>query len=217
MEQTFVGNITADPEVRTVGQHTVANFTIAVTSRGKAKDSDEWVDEGTGFIRCAAWNHLANAVAANFRKGHPVIVMGRLKFKDWTSQDGNKSGTSMELEVLEMGPSIRFHDVQIAKRGPGGGGGGGAASHYGQPAQSAAAAYGQQPAQQQQPAQPWGQQQQQQQQTGWGQQPPAPQQQQQAAPPAQQQPAQQQAWGNQQGQTQWANPGANFDDAEAPF
>lgn len=207
--QTFAGNVTADPEFRQNRDSRVANFTIAVSSRKLDKDTNQWVDEGTGFIRCAAWNGLADAVMANLRKGSPVIVEGPLRFREWVSKDGNNSGTAMELDVKELGISLRFHDVQAVKRtGQGGGGGGAAASHYGQPAQSAASAYGQQPQQD-----PWGQAPANQ--APWGQQPV----QQQAAPPAQQQPPQQQqqAWGNTQAQTGWANPGANFDDAEAPF
>lgn len=223
MRITIEGNITADPEARQVGDATVANFTVAVTST--KKDGDAWVDKGTGFFSCAAWRRLAPAVMNNLRKGSRVIVTGDLSFRDWTGREGN-TGTAMELEVIEVGPSLRFHDAQVVKRTNNASAGGGAASHYGG-GQSAAAAYGQQPAQQQPQQQgygqqtqqdPWGNQQQPQGQQAWGNQ----QAQQQWAnpgqqPPAQAGPPQQQAAQPQQAANGWTNPGANFDDVNAPF
>lgn len=192
---TIEGNVTGDPRVHTFNDgKRVANFTVACNT-SKKNQQGGWDEIGSQFFDCAAPDHLVDAVMNNIRKGVPVIVSGRLDFRDYTTREGVQ-GKAMEVRVDNLGYSLRFHDVQGGKRqrGAAPGGAGSAASHYGQP-QTAAATYGQQPAQQApaygQPAQPQGQ-------AAWNPAPAAPAAQ---APqqPAAQQPAQGDPWNNQPG------------------
>ena len=115
---TVTGNLTADPELRfTPGGHPVANFTVASTPRTFDKQTNEWVDGDPLFIRCSAWRTLANNVAASLAKGHRVTVVGDLRVRQYDREDGSK-GTSVEMSVDEVGPSLRYATATVAKNVP---------------------------------------------------------------------------------------------------
>lgn len=167
---TVVGNLTADPELKfTNSGVALASFTIASTPRTFDKQSNEWKDGEALFLRCSVWREFAEHVASSLTKGARVIAKGNLRQRSYETREGERR-TSFELDVDEIGPSLRYATAQVTRsqsRGSVGGfngGGGGGAN------QSA-------PAQQQQ--QPWGQ--------------------------------------STTSSDSWANPGASFDDTEAPF
>ncbi|EFQ84523.1 single-strand binding family protein [Aeromicrobium marinum DSM 15272] len=122
---TLVGNLTDDPELKfTPSGAPVANFTVASTARTFDKQTNEWKDGDAMFIRCAAWRQLAENVAESLTKGQRVVVTGALKVRNFERQDGSK-GTSVEMNVDEIGPSLRYATAKVtrASRGDGGGGG----------------------------------------------------------------------------------------------
>jgi len=122
---TVVGNLTADPELRyTNSGNAVANFTVASTPRQFDKQSGEWKDGEALFLRCNLWRQTAENVAESLAKGARVIVQGRLKQRSFETKDGEKR-TVVELEVDEIGPSLRYATAKVNKAGRGGGGGGG--------------------------------------------------------------------------------------------
>ena len=124
---TLIGNLTADPELRfTPSGAAVANFTVASTPRAFDRQSNEWKDGETLFMRCSVWRDAAENVAESLQRGSRVIVTGRLKSRSYDTKEGEKR-TVMELEVDELGPSLRYATTKINKttRGGGGGGGGG--------------------------------------------------------------------------------------------
>jgi single-strand DNA-binding protein len=124
---TLVGNLTDDPELKfTPSGAAVANFTVASTPRTFDRQTNEWKDGDALFIRCAAWRQLAENVAESLQKGQQVIVTGALKVRNYERQDGSK-GTSVEMNVDEIGPSLRFATAKVTRvnRSGGGGGGGG--------------------------------------------------------------------------------------------
>ncbi len=128
---TLVGNLTNDPELKfTPSGAAVANFTVASTPRTFDRQTNEWKDGDALFIRCDAWRQLAENVASSLQKGQRVIVTGALKIRNYERQDGSK-GTSVEMTVDEIGPSLRFATAQVtrASRGDGGGGGGNQAAN----------------------------------------------------------------------------------------
>ncbi len=123
---TLVGNLTRDPELRfTPAGAAVADFTVASTARTFDRQTNEWKDGDTLFIRCSAWRQLAENVAGSLTKGTRVIVTGALKVREYERTDGGR-GTSVEMTVEEVGPSLRNATVQVqrAQRSGGGGGGG---------------------------------------------------------------------------------------------
>ena len=140
---TVIGNLTDDPELKfTPSGAPVANFTVASTPRTFDKQTNEWKDGDALFLRCAAWRQLAENVAESLTKGQRVIVTGALRVRQYERQDGSK-GTSVEMNVDEVGPSLRFATAKVTKAtrsGTSGGGGGGSA--WDQPAQPAAQASG---------------------------------------------------------------------------
>jgi single-strand DNA-binding protein len=128
---TLVGNITDDPELRfTPSGAAVANFTVAVNRRYKNQDG-QWEDKLDGFFRCNCWRDMAENVAESLKKGSRVVVVGRLQQRSWDDQDGNKR-SSFEIQVDEVGPSLRWASASITKSqrsgaapaASGGGGGG---------------------------------------------------------------------------------------------
>ena len=122
---TVVGNLTADPELRyTNSGNAVANFTVASTPRQFDKQSGEWKDGEALFLRCNLWRQTAENVAESLAKGARVIVQGRLKQRSFETKDGEKR-TVVELEVDEIGPSLRYATAKVNKVSRGGGGGGG--------------------------------------------------------------------------------------------
>ena len=122
---TVVGNLTGDPELKfTPSGAAVANFTVASTARTFDKQTNEWKDGEALFIRCDAWRQLAENVAESLQKGQRVVVTGALKVRNFERQDGSK-GTSVEMSVDEIGPSLRFATAKVTRASGGGGGGGG--------------------------------------------------------------------------------------------
>ncbi len=121
---TVVGNLTADPELRfTPSGAAVANFTVASTPRTFDKNSGEWKDGEALFLRCSVWRQAAENVAESLHKGYSVIVQGRLKQRSYETKEGEKR-TVYELDVDEVGPSLRWATAKVTKASRGGGGGG---------------------------------------------------------------------------------------------
>ncbi|AZS45312.1 MULTISPECIES: single-stranded DNA-binding protein [Microbacterium] len=126
---TVVGNLTADPELRyTQNGLPVANFTIASTPRSFDRQANEWKDGEALFMRASVWREFAEHVAGSLTKGMRVVATGRLKQRSYQDREGNNR-TAIELEVDEIGPSLRYATAQVTRAassgGNGGGGGGG--------------------------------------------------------------------------------------------
>lgn len=124
---TVVGNLTGDPELRfTPSGAAVANFTVASTPRTFDRQSNEWKDGDTLFLRCSIWREAAENVAESLTKGTRVIVQGRLVQRSYETREGEKR-TVVELQVDEVGPSLRYASAKVtrAQRSGGGGFGGG--------------------------------------------------------------------------------------------
>lgn len=123
---TVIGNLTADPELRfTPAGAAVANFTVASTPRTFDRQTSEWKDGDALFMRCSIWREAAENVAESLTKGARVVVSGRLKQRSYETREGEKR-TVVELEVDEIGPSLRYATAKVNKASRGGGGGGGA-------------------------------------------------------------------------------------------
>ncbi|MGE3286458.1 MAG: single-stranded DNA-binding protein [Pseudonocardia sp.] len=139
---TVVGNLTADPELRfTPSGAAVANFTVASTPRTFDRQSGEWRDGDALFLRCNVWRQAAENVAESLTRGMRVMVSGRLRQRSFETREGEKR-TVVELEVDEVGPSLRYATAKVNKvsRGSGsggygssGGGGGGGGGQGGAP------------------------------------------------------------------------------------
>ena len=122
---TVIGNLTNDPELRfTPSGSAVANFTIASTPRTFDRQSNEWKDGETLFLRAAVWREAAENVAESLTKGMRVIVSGRLKSRSYETKEGEKR-TVIELEVDEIGPSLRYANAKVNRTQRSGGGGAG--------------------------------------------------------------------------------------------
>ena len=137
---TVIGNLTDDPELKfTPSGAAVANFTVASTPRTFDRQTNEWKDGDALFLRCAAWRQLAENVAESLQKGQRVIVTGSLRIRNFERQDGSK-GTSVEINVEEVGPSLKWATAKVTKAsrsgggdfGGGQGGQGGGANPWGQ-------------------------------------------------------------------------------------
>ena len=166
---TIVGNLTADPELRfTPSGAAVANFTVASTPRTFDRQANEWKDGETLFMRCSVWRDAAENVAESLHRGTRVVVQGRLKSRSYETKEGEKRSVT-ELDVDEVGPSLRYASAKVTKaersNGQGGFGGGQPQGQQqndpwatGQPQQGPPSggqqAYGQPP---QQGGTPWGQ------------------------------------------------------------
>ena len=110
-----VGNLTADPELRsTKNGRSVAGFTIASTPRTFDRQSQQWVDGDALFLRCSAWGDLAEHCANSLVKGMRVVAQGRLTQHSWEDEQHQKR-SSVELQVDEIGPSLRYATAQVAK------------------------------------------------------------------------------------------------------
>lgn len=117
---TVIGNLTADPELRFTNNGTpVANFTVASTPRKFDKQRNEWVNGEALFLACSVWNQVAENVAESLSKGMHVIVQGNLKARSWQDRDGNRR-TSYEIDVNEIGPSLRYATAKVTRSQPGG-------------------------------------------------------------------------------------------------
>jgi single-strand DNA-binding protein len=148
---TVVGNLTADPELRyTQAGLAVANFTIASTPRTFDRQANDWKDGEALFLRASVWRDFAEHVAGSLTKGSRVIATGRLKQRSYETKEGERR-TAIELEVDEIGPSLRYATAQVTRaaggaggrEGGGGGGGRGVSSGADEPwAPSAPAAAG---------------------------------------------------------------------------
>ena len=121
---TVVGNLVDDPELRfTPSGAAVANFRIASTPRTFDRQSNEWKDGDTLFLSCAVWRQAAENVAESLQRGMRVIVQGRLKSRQYETREGEKR-TVFEIDVEEVGPSLRSASAKVTKTTRSGGGGG---------------------------------------------------------------------------------------------
>lgn len=150
---TIVGNLTADPELRTTRNGgAVANFSIAATPRVFDKQSNQWIDGDALFLRCSAWRDLATHCAQSLAKGMRVIAQGRLTQHSWEDEQHQKR-SAVELQVDEIGPSLKYATAQVQKMQSGGYQGGNAnGGGYQQPQQARQQS---QQYQQSQGADPW--------------------------------------------------------------
>jgi single-strand DNA-binding protein len=121
---TVVGNLVDDPELRfTPSGAAVANFRIASTPRTFDKQSNEWKDGDALFLSCSVWRQAAENVAESLQKGMRVVVQGRLKQRSYETREGEKR-TVVELDVEEVGPSLKYATAKVARVQRSGGGGG---------------------------------------------------------------------------------------------
>ncbi|OOB92358.1 single-stranded DNA-binding protein [Rathayibacter sp. VKM Ac-2630] len=128
---TVVGNLTSDPELRyTQNGLAVANFTIASTPRTFDRQANDWKDGEALFLRASVWREFAEHVAGSLTKGSRVIATGRLKQRSYETKEGEKR-TSIELEIDEIGPSLRYATAQVTRASGGGAGGGGGRGQVG--------------------------------------------------------------------------------------
>ena len=112
---TVVGNLTNDPELRfTPSGSAVANFTIASTPRTFDRQTNEWKDGETLFLRASIWREAAENVAESLVKGTRVVAQGRLKSRSYETKEGEKR-TVMELEIDEIGPSLRYASAKVTR------------------------------------------------------------------------------------------------------
>ncbi|BBG05583.1 hypothetical protein PSA01_28630 [Pseudonocardia saturnea] len=119
-----MGNLTADPELRfTPSGAAVANFTVASTPRTFDRQSGEWKDGEALFLRCNIWRQAAENVAESLTRGARVVVQGRLRQRSFETREGEKR-TVVEMEVDEVGPSLRYATAKVNKVSRGGGSGG---------------------------------------------------------------------------------------------
>lgn len=125
---TVVGNLTADPELRfTPSGAPVANFTVASTPRTLDRQSGEWKDGEAMFLNCQVWRQPAENVAESLTKGMRVLVQGRLRSRTYEAREGGKR-TVFELEVDEVGPSLRYATAKVTRTSSGSGNFGGGSS-----------------------------------------------------------------------------------------
>jgi single-strand DNA-binding protein len=121
---TVVGNLTADPELRfTPSGAAVASFTVASTPRTFDRQSNEWKDGEALFLRCSIWRQAAENVAESLTRGMRVVVQGRLQQRSFETREGEKR-TVIEMQVDEVGPSLRYATAKVnrTQRGSSGGG-----------------------------------------------------------------------------------------------
>jgi single-strand DNA-binding protein len=122
---TVVGNLTDDPELRfTPSGAAVAKFRVASTPRTMDRTSNEWKDGEPLFLACTVWRQAAENVAESLQRGSRVVVQGRLKQRTYETREGEKR-TVFELEVDEIGPSLRYATAKVQKMSRSSGGGGG--------------------------------------------------------------------------------------------
>jgi len=121
---TVVGNLVDDPELRfTPSGAAVANFRIASTPRNFNRQTNEWEDGEALFLSCSIWRQAAENVAESLQKGMRVVVQGRLKSRSYETREGERR-TVMELDVEEVGPSLKYATAKVTRASRGGGGGG---------------------------------------------------------------------------------------------
>jgi single-strand DNA-binding protein len=130
---TVIGNLTGDPELRfTPSGAAVASFTVASTPRTFDRETSQWKDGDPLFLRCSVWRQYAENVAESLTKGMQVMVQGRLKQRSYQTREG-ENRTVVELDVDDVGPTLRFATAKVTKsqRGSGGGGGYGGGGYGG--------------------------------------------------------------------------------------
>ncbi|NYD40014.1 single-stranded DNA-binding protein [Nocardioides panaciterrulae] len=135
---TVVGNLVDDPELRfTPSGAAVANFRIASTPRTFDRQANEWKDGDALFLSCSVWRQAAENVAESLQRGMRVVVQGRLKSRTYETREGEKR-TVFEIEVEEVGPSLKYATAKVTRTtrqggqgGPGGGQGGGQGGGWG--------------------------------------------------------------------------------------
>nr|CAJ1858459.1 single strand DNA binding protein [uncultured phage] len=133
---TIIGNLTADPEIRTTGSGaSVASFTIASTPRTWNRSTNQFEDGQALFLRCSAWRDMAEHCAQSLAKGMRVIAQGRLQQRSYQAQDGSNR-TVIEMTVDEIGPSLRYATAQVQKMQSGGYQGNANGGGYQQPQQA---------------------------------------------------------------------------------
>lgn len=133
---TIVGNLVADPELRfTPSGAAVANFRVATTPRVFNRDTNQWEDGDAVFLTCNAWRQMAENIAESLTKGMRVIVAGKLRQRSYQTNDG-ENRTVYEIEVDEVGPSLRYATATVTRADRQGSGqqqGGGGQSTWGNP------------------------------------------------------------------------------------
>ncbi|MCU1689053.1 MAG: single-stranded DNA-binding protein [Pseudonocardiales bacterium] len=134
---TVVGNLTADPELRfTPSGAAVASFTVASTPRTFDRQTNEWKDGEALFLRCSIWRQAAENVAESLTRGMRVVLQGRLQQRSYDTREGEKR-TVIEMQVDEIGPSLRYATAKVNRTargsdtGGGGFGGGGGGGNFG--------------------------------------------------------------------------------------
>lgn len=136
---TVIGNLTSDPNLRyTTAGAAVVDFTVASTPRTYDRNTNQWKDGETLFLRCSAWREYAENIAESLTKGTRVIVQGRLVQRSYTPRDGGEQRTVVELQVDEVGPALRYAKAQVTRTPRQGGGNfGGGGGNAGQSAPAA--------------------------------------------------------------------------------
>src|SRR4051812_39610973 len=128
---TVIGNLTADPELRfTPSGAAVANFTVASTPRTFDRQTNEWKDGEALFLNCSVWRQAAENAAESLVRGMRVIVSGRLKARSYETREGEKR-TVFEIDVDEVGPSLKYATAKVSKTSRSGTGGGGQGGSFG--------------------------------------------------------------------------------------
>ena len=118
---TVIGNLTADPELRfTQSGAAVAGFTVASTPRKFNKQTNEFEDAETLFMRCSVWREAAENAAESLARGMRVVVTGNLVSRSWEDKDTGQKRTVMEMQVDEVGPSLRYATAKVTKVDKGG-------------------------------------------------------------------------------------------------
>jgi single-strand DNA-binding protein len=119
---TVVGNLVDDPELRfTPSGAAVANFRIASTPRTFDRQTNEWKDGEALFLSCSVWRQAAENVAESLQRGMRVVVQGRLKQRSYETREGEKR-TVFEIDVDEVGPSMKYATAKVTKTSRSGGG-----------------------------------------------------------------------------------------------
>jgi single-strand DNA-binding protein len=119
---TVIGNLTNDPELRfTPAGAAVASLTVASTPRFMDRNTNEWKDGDTLFLRCTAWRQMAENIAESLQKGARVVVQGRLKQRSFETREGEKR-TVVELDIDDIGPSLKNATAKVQKAQRGGSG-----------------------------------------------------------------------------------------------
>jgi single-strand DNA-binding protein len=139
---TIIGNLVSDPELRyTPTGQAVATFRVASTPRFMDRTTNEWKDGDSLFLSCNVWRQAAENVAESLQRGMRVIVSGRLRQRSYETREGEKR-TVYEVEVDEVGPSLRNASAKVSRSTRSGGGSGFGGAPSGQGGQAGQSGYG---------------------------------------------------------------------------